>query len=227
MKQIGFLIFFIVFMLGHVFAQKDTNERFFANIPLLEVKNDIVGQSLDTLIFYNDNCMYTRKAIPFYFEINIRNKKENCDTLTIFLASYQYDCFFMKCNPDYYKGYFYYKDNLVLVSRIDTNFFNRTNNCKPIYCKSDGKVYQSTCHFLDEIRMDYDYINDSFILRDKWLCQPESPFYIKIYYGIYPDTWEDIMREFCVTKEDLKKMNPKKKLNFRKNPKKYSVIRIY
>ncbi len=227
MKKIVFLTLFMVFMLGPVFAQKDTNESFFANLPLLEVNNDIVVQLLDTLIFYNDNCMYTRKAVPYFFEICVWKKKEKCDTLTISLVSCQYDCFIMKCDPDYYQGYFYYKDNMVLVSCIDTIFFNRTNNCKPIYCKSDGKVYQSTCHYLDEIRMVYDYINDCFILRDKWLCQPESPFYIKIYHGIYPNTWEEIMQEYCVTKEDLKKMNPEKKINFRKNPKEFSVIRIY
>lgn len=227
MKKIVFANIFIFFLVS-VFAQNDTNEKLlYVSLPLLEVKKDIVYQLLDTLIFYNDNCMYTRKAVPYYFETCVWNKKERCDTLTISLASCQYDCFFMKCNPDYYQGFFYYKGNIVLVSSIDTVVFHRTNICKPIYCKSDGTIYQSTCHFLDEIRIVYDCINDSLIFRNKWLCQPESPFYIKIYRGIYPDSWEEIMREYCVTKEDLKKMNPEKKLNFRKNPKEFSVIRIY
>lgn len=216
---------FLMFLLYLSCAQSDTNKRKFTSLPLVEVKDSIIYQLLDTIEYYNNNCMYA-KHIPYYFEICPWSRKYG-DTLRISILSKQYDCFFMRCDSNSYGGYFYFKENLVLVRGQDTLYFRKTGKQQDIYCELDGNYFDYQTNLLDEIRISYYYFGGKLICIYKYLCQPESPFYIRLVPGRAPCTWEGIMRKYNVTKEDLIRVNQGKKLKFNKDPKRYDIIRIY
>lgn len=195
------------------YAQNDTDKRELMTLPLLEIKDSVIYQLLDTIEYYNNNCMYA-KHVPYYFEICPWSKRYG-DTLKISVLSKQYDCFFMRCDKDSYGGYFYYKENLVLVRGLDTFYFRKTDTQRDIYCESDGNYFDYQTNLLDEIGITYYYFGGKLNCICKCLCQPESPFYIRIIPGRTPTTWEGIMKKYNVTEEDLIKLNQDNNLNLR------------
>ncbi|MDL2262580.1 LysM domain-containing protein [Bacteroidales bacterium OttesenSCG-928-I21] len=196
------------------------NIIYLKTLPRLEVINEQIYQVLDSLILYNENCVYTIHNKPYFFEINLKESKN--DTICIKLSSKQYYVWM-----DYetnWIGYFYYKENLVMVKPSDIYFlfFKKTSDIKNIYYEKHIIYLRPYSKIYERMEIEYSYIDGVFIAGNKFLCQEASPYYYKIKDG---DTWGKIMKDYGITEKNIISLN--KRVKIKKAPHKGKTIRLY
>lgn len=208
--------------LSTLFGQIDTSKMiYFKTLPRLEVVNEQIYQLLDSLILYNEDCVYTIHGKPYCFYV-ILNKKGG-DTINIKLESNQYDNIWLESYANWI-GCFYYKNILVGVDSSDivSLFFKKTSDMQDIYYEKSILYFRPYGKGYEFMYIKYDYINNLFIPIDKYLCQESSPYYHKIKEG---ETWEKITEDYGITIEDLIAKN--KRIKIKKPPKKGISVRVY
>ena len=190
-----------------LFAFGQTNREnmvHLATLPRLEVINEQIYQLLDSLILYNKDCIYTILGKPHLFRITspIRGN----DTL-IGVDSFQYlstDLW----NKDGWTGYFYYKNNLVVIASFDifSLFFRNTSDIQEFYYKRYD--WRTDFAEFDNIDLVYYYTRNTFIPKSKSLCADTHPY---MHIAQKKETWKSIANLYGITIEELKLLNKTKK----------------
>lgn len=174
----------------------------FSTLPRVEVINEQIYQLLDSLILYNKDCIFTILDKPHFFEM--ASYKREGDSVIIYVGSWQYFTFYLTSNDDF-TGYFYYKDNLVMICKtfdIFSLFFKNTSDTQEFYYKR----YDSRKDFAyyDGLKLTYYYINNAFIAKFKSLCMDASPY---LHIVRRKETWKSIANRFGITVKELKALN--------------------
>ena len=181
-------------------------------LPLLKVKENAVYAILDSVIAFNNSCIYTVMKEKVWFRIS-SNRLEN-DMLIIYLNGFQYcDNNVCKINENYF-GVFYYKDFLFSVSNshglLDV-FFEQTELKKEITTSYSNTIYYliqpcKECYAYDQyVALSYHYIDDQFKLFHKTNnCTEYYPICHKIRKN---DSMGKIVAKYGVTEYQIMKLN--------------------
>ena len=204
----------------YLFALGQTNREnmiHFATLSRIEVINEQIYQLLDSLILYNKDCIYTVCSKPYFFEI-VSYKKEN-DTTIIYTSSCQYFSTTLWDKNDW-AGYFYYKNNLVVIGRFEifSLFFKNTSDTKKFYHKKYDR--RKDIAYYDYLGLEYYYIKNEFIPKFKSLCAETSPYF---HIVRKKDTWKNIANRYGITIRELKSLN---KIEKNKLPKLYERMNV-
>jgi hypothetical protein len=221
-KILLLFVFNICFITLH--GQTDTTKKIFAILPQLKVTNEQIYQVLDSLILYNENCIYAIRNKPYYLKINLY-KKGN-DTVDIYVESWQYNSLSSLVERDFDNAYFYYKNNLVLVgiSDVISIFFKKTDDLQELYYEDYYSYLAWHFHLPELMSLKYQYVNNVFIPVNKCLCTGLPYYYPVTRQGGILDTWESIASCYDTTVEELKSLNKKKG---KKPLKSGDVIRVF
>lgn len=200
MKTYKVILLFTVFLISiiiKIHAQNsDSTLKFLAELPMYEVIDSEIYEAIDSVMFYTEDCIYAILNKPYYLGITIWNQGKD---ISMRIESLQFSStlidygFNWRKNTE--KGFFYYKDKLILVEfRGDflNLFFKSTDSISALYYKPDEKLYPQILMGYESARIVYNYINGKLVVNDITPCS-KSPYFI--YTVKESDTWEGIAEE--------------------------------
>ena len=203
MKQ--FRVILLILLLLFLTRQTTTAQyqNFLDSLPLFEVIDSQIYQALDTVLFHTKECIFFILDRPYHLKIYLWERDGK--TLVRVAATTSYGSVYKKEQLKA-KGFFYYKDYLVLVEdrswrsqeAIYPLFFHKTDSIQALYYIVFSG-YPST-RGGDRADIYYEYKNGILEEERRDICR-EYPYYT---YTIREnDTWESIAEKLRTTVEEL------------------------
>jgi len=179
-------------------------QNFLDSLPLFEVTDPQIYRALDTVLFHAKECIFSIVDKPCHFWVDIFGKTKIRFQVSPYHGG-RMD-FYRRNTPKTRKGFFYYKDYLVLVKdhsgwsqkAIYPLFFNRTDSIQALYFVLYSG-YPST-RGGETATIYYEYKNGILEEESRDICW-EYPYYV---YKIgESDTWKSIAEKLRTTVEEL------------------------
>ena len=201
--------FLIVFISNNLIAQKgDHMEKCIGMFSEYIVINTQILEALDSLTVYIQECPYFILDRPYHFCITIQ------DTTTIWIESLPcshtiIERIFTNVESNQ-KGFFYYKNKLVLVNDqigIIKLFFKKTDLIKPIYYQMDYNIYNQIVVGQNKMSTVYKYENDRLEEVKEYRSYCSDRFTYFMYTVKKNDTWDSLAEKCGCPIEELKYVN--------------------
>ena len=178
--------------------------NFLDTIPKFEVINPQIYQALDTVLLCTKDCIFSILDRPYHFRIDLWRTTKQKVTVIITATTY-----YGNLNKETLirKGFFYYKDYLVLVRDLSGYlekaayplFFEKTDSIQALYF-IEYSDYPNRSKGVETASIDYQYQYGILEEEKRDICR-EYPYYV---YKIKDnDTWESIAKKLRTTVEEL------------------------
>ena len=205
-----FRVILLILLLLFLTRQTTTAQyqNFLDSLPKFEVIDSQIYQALDTVLFHTKECIFSILDRPYYFQIVFWDKEDKI-TVRVRTTPYYWSVLnSFKRETFKAKGFFYYKDYLVLVEdrswtsqeAIYPLFLHKTDSIQALYYYTPNPRHPIPSKGGETAAIYYEYKNGILEEESRDICW-EYPYYV---YKIgESDTWESIAEKLRTTVEEL------------------------